>query len=93
MDYFRCNNPLAPDAPDFTEFTSVAEWLSAVKMSRYLENFERGGVTTIDSLVKVQSTDLVNMGITLVGHQKKLLQAIDGMRTQLSVNVSEGYLI
>ena len=36
---------------------------------------------------------LVELGITLVGHQKKINTSIQAIRAQLSVNVSEGFLV
>ncbi|XP_026681461.1 ephrin type-A receptor 5 [Diaphorina citri] len=86
-------NPLAPDAPDMTSFTSVSEWLSSIKMARYLDNFERGGISSMEAVVRLTVAELNALGITLVGHQKKIMNSIQAMRTQLSANLSEGFLV
>ncbi|XP_066998191.1 ephrin type-A receptor 5 isoform X2 [Anabrus simplex] len=89
----RTANPLAPDAPDMTQFTSVEEWLNSIKMARYLENFERAGITSMDAVVRVTVKELTALGITLVGHQKKIMNSVQAMRAQITANLSEGFLV
>ena len=43
-------NPLAPDAPDLTRFSSVDDWLASLKMTRYSDNFAAAGVTSMDQV-------------------------------------------
>ena len=43
-------NPLAPDAPDLTQFSTVDEWLLSLKMSRYSDNFAAAGVVSMDQV-------------------------------------------
>jgi len=89
----QASNPLAPDAPDLTQFNNVDEWLSSIKMSRYSDNFAAAGVVTMDQISHLGLTQLVELGVTLVGHQKKIMNSIQAMRAQISVNVSEGFLV
>lgn len=89
----RTGNPLAPDAPDMTQFSSVEEWLNSIKMARYLENFERAGITSMDAVVRVTVKELTALGITLVGHQKKIMNSVQAMRAQITANLSEGFLV
>ncbi|KAG1684092.1 Ephrin type-A receptor 5 [Nymphon striatum] len=89
IEYCLTPNPLDPSAPDMTQFTSVEEWLNSIKMARYLENFERAGITTIDKVPKLSSKDLNSIGICLAGHQKKIMNSIQTMRAQMS----EGFLV
>lgn len=89
----RTANPLAPDAPDMTQFSSVEEWLNSIKMARYLENFERAGITSMDAVVRVTVKELTALGITLVGHQKKIMNSVQAMRAQITANLSEGFLV
>ncbi|XP_039300621.1 ephrin type-B receptor 1-B isoform X3 [Nilaparvata lugens] len=89
----RNANPLAPDAPDMTQFVSVSDWLSSIKMARYLENFERAGITGMKDVVRLNVQELTNLGITLVGHQKKIMNSVQAMRAQISANLSEGFLV
>ena len=86
-------NPLAPDAPDLTRFNSVDDWLASLKMTRYSDNFAAAGVTSMDQVARLGLNQLVELGITLVGHQKKINTSIQAIRAQLSVNVSEGFLV
>lgn len=89
----RTANPLAPDAPDMTQFTTVSDWLSSIKMARYLENFERAGITSMEAVVRLTVQELTALGITLVGHQKKIMNSVQAMRAQISANLSEGFLV
>lgn len=89
----RAGNPLAPDAPDMTQFMSVSDWLASIKMTRYLENFERAGITSMEGVVRLTVQELTSLGITLVGHQKKIMNSVQAMRAQLSANLSEGFLV
>jgi len=86
-------NPLAPDAPDLTQFPSVDAWLGSLKMGRYSDNFAAAGVVSMDQVARLGLNQLVELGITLVGHQKKINNSIQAIRAQLSVNVSEGFLV
>ncbi|XP_044261180.1 ephrin type-B receptor 1-B isoform X3 [Tribolium madens] len=86
-------NPLSADAPDLTNFTSVEEWLNSIKMARYLENFHAGGVNTMDAVVNLTVKELTELGITLVGHQKKIMNSVQNIRAQIRVNGSEGFLV
>ena len=76
-----------------TQFTTVEEWLNSIKMTRYLENFERAGITSMDAVVRVTVKELTALGITLVGHQKKIMNSVQAMRAQISANLSEGFLV
>nr|XP_022907212.1 ephrin type-B receptor 1-B-like isoform X3 [Onthophagus taurus] len=86
-------NPLAADAPDLTSFTSVEEWLNSIKMHRYLENFHSGNIKTMDAVVNLTVKELTELGITLVGHQKKIMNSVQNIRAQIRVNGSEGFLV
>uniref|UniRef100_A0A493TU93 Ephrin type-B receptor 2 n=1 Tax=Anas platyrhynchos platyrhynchos TaxID=8840 RepID=A0A493TU93_ANAPP len=70
--------------PDFTAFTSVEDWLSAVKMSQYRDNFLSAGFTSLQLVAQMTSEDLLRIGVTLAGHQKKILNSVQSMRVQMS---------
>ncbi|TRY59196.1 hypothetical protein DNTS_012270 [Danionella cerebrum] len=99
--------------PDYTTFTTVADWLDAIKMSRYRDNFLNAGFASFDLMrragrlvaamtMSVQSkafayqsdeenkassqkrVDLLRIGVTLAGHQKKILGSIQDMRLQMN---------
>ncbi len=48
---------------------------------------------SIDQVARLGLSQLVELGVNLVGHQKKIMNSIQAIRTQLSVNVSEGFLV
>ncbi|KAM4675470.1 ephrin type-B receptor 4 [Discoglossus pictus] len=62
--------------PHYSSFTSVSEWLHAIKMGRYEEGFRNAGFTTFSRVRQITAEDLLRMGITLAGHQKKILTSL-----------------
>jgi len=88
------HNPFAANVPDYSAFVSVEQWLASIKMSRYADNFRANGYDNMEQHVaKMSLQQLVDIGVTLVGHQKKIMGSIHAMRAQLSVNMSEGFLV
>uniref|UniRef100_A0A8C8HC34 Ephrin type-A receptor 7 n=1 Tax=Oncorhynchus tshawytscha TaxID=74940 RepID=A0A8C8HC34_ONCTS len=75
-------NPVT-DTPDFTTFRSVGEWLEAIKMERYRDNFTAAGYSSLDSVARMSIEDVMSLGISLVGHQKKIMSSIQTMRAQM----------
>ncbi|XP_068504822.1 ephrin type-B receptor 1 isoform X4 [Syngnathus scovelli] len=69
--------------PDFNTFSSVEDWLSAIKMSQYRDNFLNSGFTSLQLVAQMTSEDLLRIGVTLAGHQKKILSNIQSMRVQM----------
>ncbi|XP_051554241.1 ephrin type-B receptor 1-B-like [Myxocyprinus asiaticus] len=72
--------------PDFTTFSSVEDWLAAIKMSQYRDNFLNSGFTSLQLITQMTSEDLLRIGVTLAGHQKKILNTIQSMHLQMSQN-------
>ncbi|KAK1162733.1 ephrin type-B receptor 1 [Acipenser oxyrinchus oxyrinchus] len=70
--------------PDFTTFTSVEEWLGAIKMNQYRDNLLSTGFTSLQLVTQMTSDDLLRIGVTLAGHQKKILSSIQSMSVQMS---------
>lgn len=58
---------------------SVGEWLRAIKMERYEDSFLQAGFTSVDQLAQITTQDLLHMGVTLAGHQRKILCSIQTM--------------
>uniref|UniRef100_A0A4W3IW76 receptor protein-tyrosine kinase n=1 Tax=Callorhinchus milii TaxID=7868 RepID=A0A4W3IW76_CALMI len=54
-------------------------WLDGIKMGQYKENFSVAGYTTLDTVVYLNSSDLCRIGVTLVGHQKRILLSIQNL--------------
>uniref|UniRef100_A0A6Q2YWF6 receptor protein-tyrosine kinase n=1 Tax=Esox lucius TaxID=8010 RepID=A0A6Q2YWF6_ESOLU len=62
--------------PDFSSFTTVDEWLDAIKMGQYKENFANEDFTSFDVVSQMTMEDILRVGVTLVGHQKKILNSV-----------------
>ncbi|XP_073347344.1 ephrin type-A receptor 4b isoform X2 [Pagrus major] len=70
-----------PSTPEFSVNT-VDEWLEAIKMGQYKENFSSAGYVSLDSVLYISVSELAKMGVTLAGHQKKILSSTQGLQTQ-----------
>ncbi|XP_035271807.1 ephrin type-B receptor 3-like isoform X3 [Anguilla anguilla] len=70
--------------PDYSTFTTVGDWLHAIKMSRYHDSFLNAGFATFDLVAQMTAEDLLRIGVTLAGHQKKILGSIQDMRLQMN---------
>ncbi|XP_064209006.1 ephrin type-B receptor 4a-like isoform X1 [Anguilla rostrata] len=69
-------------APPLSACASVGEWLRAIKMERYEESFIQAGFTSFDLLEQLSTEDLLRIGVTLAGHQRKILHSIQDLRVQ-----------
>ncbi|XP_078255798.1 ephrin type-A receptor 7 isoform X3 [Rhinoraja longicauda] len=82
-----CSRPINPlldqNTLDFTSFRCVGDWLEAIKMERYKDNFTAAGCSTLESVARMTIEDVMSLGITLVGHQKKIMSSIQTMRAQM----------
>ncbi|XP_053463654.1 ephrin type-A receptor 5 isoform X6 [Nycticebus coucang] len=68
-------------------YRSVGEWLEAIKMGRYTEIFMENGYSSMDAVAQVTLEDLRRLGVTLVGHQKKIINSLQEMKAQLVTGV------
>uniref|UniRef100_A0A674CKJ5 receptor protein-tyrosine kinase n=1 Tax=Salmo trutta TaxID=8032 RepID=A0A674CKJ5_SALTR len=75
---------LGRSIPDFTTFTSVEDWLGAIKMGQYRDTFLGSGFTSLPLVAQITSEDLLRIGVTLAGHQKKILSSVQSMRDQMA---------
>ncbi|KAM8804305.1 ephrin type-A receptor 5 isoform 6-T6 [Rhynchonycteris naso] len=64
-------------------YRSVGEWLEAIKMGRYTDIFMENGYSSMDAVAQVTLEDLRRLGVTLVGHQKKIMNSLQEMKVQL----------
>ncbi|XP_055491810.1 ephrin type-A receptor 7 isoform X1 [Leucoraja erinacea] len=82
-----CSRPINPlldqNTLDFTSFRCVGDWLEAIKMERYKDNLTAAGYSTLESVARMTIEDVMSLGITLVGHQKKIMSSIQTMRAQM----------
>ncbi|CAL8312042.1 unnamed protein product [Gadus morhua 'NCC'] len=70
-----------PSTPEFSVST-VDEWLEAIKMGQYKDNFSSSGYVTLDSVLYISVSELAKMGVGLAGHQKKILSSVQSLQTQ-----------
>lgn len=89
----RSADPLAGDTPDLIQFSSVEEWLECIKMSRYVEKFRAAGIGDMDAVLDLNVQQLASLGVTLVGHQKKIMNSVQSMRAQIRGNGPYGFLV
>ncbi|XP_067379737.1 ephrin type-B receptor 4b-like isoform X2 [Channa argus] len=66
--------------PPLSACGSVSEWLRAIKMERYEQSFLQAGFTNLDIVSQLNTEDLLRVGVTLAGHQKKILSSIQTLR-------------
>ncbi|XP_059573812.1 ephrin type-B receptor 4 isoform X2 [Alligator mississippiensis] len=61
---------------------SVGEWLRALGLGRYEDDFARGGLRSLEMVAQASAQDLVRVGVTLPGHQKKILSSAQSLQGQ-----------
>ncbi|KAJ8350636.1 hypothetical protein SKAU_G00257660, partial [Synaphobranchus kaupii] len=71
------------DVPEYPLFISIGDWLDSIKMSQYKNNFMAAGFTTLDSISMMNIEDIRRIGITLIGHQRRIVSSIQTLRLQL----------
>ena len=54
----------------------INEWLDSIKMGKYAPNFSEAGYNRLSQIVNLTEQDLIDIGITLVGHRHKIHQSI-----------------
>ncbi|XP_038657206.1 ephrin type-A receptor 7-like isoform X3 [Scyliorhinus canicula] len=69
--------------PTFPCFDSVGEWLDAIEMGRYKDNFTAAGYCYLESVARMTVQDVMSLGITSVEHQKQILSSIQTLRAQV----------
>ncbi|KAI6073317.1 Ephrin type-A receptor 10 [Aix galericulata] len=67
----------------FPAFSSVGEWLEAIEMGRYRDNFTAAGYCYLESVARMTAQDVLSLGITLAEHQKTILSGIQTLRAQV----------
>nr|XP_043898025.1 ephrin type-B receptor 4a-like isoform X2 [Solea senegalensis] len=65
--------------PALSSCSSVGEWLRAIKMERYEDSFLQAGLSSVEQLAQITTQDLLHMGVTLAGHQRKILSSVQTM--------------
>lgn len=71
----------------------VCNWLRNIKMDRYENDFRSAGILSMEDVARLSLKDLVAIGILLVGHQKKILNAVQMLRADFSMSLSSRNLL
>ncbi|XP_030641448.1 ephrin type-B receptor 5 [Chanos chanos] len=84
-EHARPTQPLlSPTPTDLSSVATVSDWLSALRMDRYREAFERAELNTLESVSVLTMEDVQNLGVNLLGHQRKIINAAQQLRTHLT---------
>ncbi|XP_053563126.1 ephrin type-A receptor 10 isoform X2 [Bombina bombina] len=67
----------------FPSFNSVGEWLEAIEMERYKDNFTAAGYCYLESVARMTVQDVMSLGISSLEHQKTILSGIQTLRAQV----------
>lgn len=67
-------------------------------MEKYIDNFLQAGYRTMDQVATITPKDLeVTLQITLIGHQKKIMNSVQTLRVQMYglqfPQMSDGFLV
>lgn len=65
------------EIPHFEPSISIEKWLEMLKLSQYHAVLSAEGYETIDEVYKLTWEDLEEIGITKLGHQKRLLMGVE----------------
>ncbi|XP_075764554.1 ephrin type-B receptor 4 [Pelodiscus sinensis] len=77
-------------APHCSSFSSIGDWLRALNMGCYEEKFSTAGFSSFELVSQISAEDLLRIGVTLAGHQKKILSSVQNMRNQNKTAPSGG---
>ncbi|XP_027697066.1 ephrin type-B receptor 6 isoform X4 [Vombatus ursinus] len=75
---------LSPVTLDFSSLETPQAWLAAIGMECYQDSFSKVGLCSFNEVAQLGLEDMPALGITLAGHQKKLLHNIDLLQQHLS---------
>uniref|UniRef100_A0A6I8SVK8 Ephrin type-A receptor 6 n=1 Tax=Xenopus tropicalis TaxID=8364 RepID=A0A6I8SVK8_XENTR len=79
------------DAPEYHFVVTVSEWLESIKMGQYAHNFMASGFTTLDMVSRMTIDDIRRIGITLIGHQRRIVTSIQTLRLQIMHIQEKGF--
>ena len=68
--------------------TEISEWLRGLGLERYQQAFDQNDID-LEVLPSLTSDDLVELGITSIGHRRKLLSALETLRAAPAVSDTE----
>ncbi len=63
------------------ETFSVSRWLAEIGLKQYVSKFRKNDISTLELLRSLTDSDLAEIGVQSLGHRKRILAAIDDLRT------------
>ncbi|XP_069801538.1 ephrin type-A receptor 6 isoform X1 [Dendropsophus ebraccatus] len=79
------------ETPEYHFFVTVTEWLESIKMGQYASNFMAAGFTTLDLVCRMSIDDIRSIGVTLIGHQRRIVSSIQTLRLQMMHLQEKGF--
>lgn len=71
---------------DYSTFTSVKDWLEAIKMERYASNFSKAGYKELSDVAQLTEDELLKkVGVRLIGHRHKIYETIKEMSEEMKL--------
>ena len=64
----------------------LSEWLESLNLSEYVGLFTEHGYTASEDFLSVDKSELRRLGLAKVGHQNRLLRAVDKIRSDADVS-------
>ena len=58
----------------------VGPWLEQLGLGQYAAQFQSNDIDTLETLLALDDQDLIKIGVTSLGHRKKILAALEQMR-------------
>ncbi|XP_053562016.1 ephrin type-A receptor 6 [Bombina bombina] len=79
------------EVPEYHFFVTVSEWLESIKMGQYANHFMASGFTTLDVVSRMSIDDVRRTGVTLIGHQRRIVSSIQTLRLQIMHIQDKGF--
>jgi len=67
----------------------VTSWLEELGLGQYADAFQENELD-LDQLVDLSNEDLKDLGVTIMGHRKKLFRAIEALSLEFPAEISQG---
>uniref|UniRef100_A0A915P197 SAM domain-containing protein n=1 Tax=Meloidogyne floridensis TaxID=298350 RepID=A0A915P197_9BILA len=81
----QCWQKVADTWPtDITKEAPTRDWLTAIGLKQYIQQFERQGCLTVGELEQLEAEDLEDMGVQKLGHAKRIWLALRKLRESRS---------
>jgi len=76
-------NPSTPTT--LRDISTLDEWLDMVKLGIYRRSFYENGISDLEALAQINTSDLERLGISSPQHRTRLQSSLDSLRHHLSL--------